>query len=168
MGRWWVSSLLILFATALPSAGETMLITQNGETAHYRVTLQIGPMEKMYSEADAAKMHPTSGEVMVGGAMAMGGMNMTGSMAMDTRHLEVHVMDRATGKVVTTAKCQIMVTNEATKKSEMVPVAMMYGVKEGPSDWHYGNNVSMPPGSYTVAVTIYDESATFHVTIQKM
>ncbi len=67
---------------------------------------------------------------------------MTSAMAMDTRHLEVHVFSRATGKVVTTARCAITVINSATKKRMSIPVATMYGVKEGLADWHYGNDVS--------------------------
>lgn len=101
---------------------------------------------------------------MSGGAMV----GQTGAMAMDTRHLEVHVTSRTTGKVVTDAKCRITVTNEATKMSQTVPVATMYGVREGPADWHYGNNVSMPPGIYAVKVVVNGDHALFHVTIPKM
>jgi hypothetical protein len=177
MRRFQSFSLAILLAMALPSmafgAGAGMPITQKAVTPHYDLSLQIGPMEKMYSKADAVKMHPTSGEVMTGGTMAManngmatGGSNASAGMGMeDTRHLEVHVTDRATGKVVTTAKIQITMMNDTTKMSKPVPVATMYGVKEGPSDWHYGNNVSMPSGSYTVTVSVNGERAAFHVTI---
>ncbi len=142
------------------------VVSARAQTAHYRLMLQIGPQEKMYSKDDAAKMHPTSGEIMVGGTMAGGGMAM-GGMASDTRHLEVHVYDKATEKVVAEAKCAITVTNDATKKSTIMDVAAMYGVKEGPSDWHYGNNVDMPAGAYTVTVVVNSEKAVFHVTILK-
>ncbi len=54
--------------------------------------------------------------------------SMTSAMAMDTRHLEVHVPSRATGKVVTMARCAITVINCATKKRMSIPVATMYGV----------------------------------------
>ena len=144
------------------AAGMTPIV-QKAQTVHYRLVLQVGPTEKMYSKAEAAKMHPTSGEVMAGGAMSM-----AESMNMDMRHLEVQVISRATGKVVTTAKVSITVTNSATKKSTEVPVAAMYGVKEGPSDWHYGNNLAMPPGLYTVLVALNGEHAVFLVTIPKM
>ena len=60
--------------------------------------------------------------------------SMTSAMAMDTRHLEVHVFSRTTGKVVTTARCAITVINSATKKRMSIPVATMYGVKEGLAD----------------------------------
>ena len=176
MTRWWFGSLvMLLFLPLVPAKGLAAMgdtpITQTGRTAHYRLMLQVGPMEAMYSKTDAAKIHPTAGEIMVGGAMAMSGGAMTGqtgAMATDTRHLEVHVTSLATGKVVTDATCQIIVTNEATKTSRAVPIAMMYGVKEGQADWHYGNNVSMPPGTYTVKVVVNGEQALFHVTIPKM
>ncbi len=38
--------------------------------------------------------------------------SMTSAMAMDTRHLEVHVFSRAIGKVVTMARCAITVINK--------------------------------------------------------
>jgi hypothetical protein len=141
-------------------------LSATAETAHYRLVLQIGSEETMYSKADAAKMHPTSGEVMVSDTMAgMGAMPQ--GMAMDMRHLEVHVADRATGGVVTDAACRITVTDDATGKSQVVPIVTMYGVREGVSDWHYGNNGPMPPGSYTVTVTVNGEQAVFHVTLPK-
>ena len=57
-------------------------------------------------------------------------MSITSAMAMDTRHLEVHVFSWATGKVVTTDRCAITAINSATKKRMSVPVTTMYGVKE--------------------------------------
>lgn len=170
-GAWLalVSSALVLSLPSPDRAAQMETITQKSQTAHYRLVLQIGPEEKMYSKAEAAKLHPTSGEVMASGTM--GGMSMGGDqagMAMDTRHLEVHVFSRTTGHVITDAKCSITVTSTAAQKSMAMPVAAMYGVVEGPADWHYGNNVSMPPGAYTIAVVVNGEHATFHVTIPKM
>lgn len=149
-------------------ADEMGVVKQEAQTTHYRFALQIGPKEPMYSKAEAAKTHPTSGEVMVSGRMTEMTMPMASGMAMDERHLEVSVTSRATGKTVTNARVRITVTDDSTKKAVAVPVAAMYGVKEGPSDWHYGNNVSMPPGTYTVEVVVNGERGTFHVTIPKM
>jgi hypothetical protein len=169
---WFIAAGLMAVAAAVPggaAAMPAMPVTATAETAHYRLVLQIGPEEKMYSKAEAARTHPTSGEIMVSGTMAgMPGMAAGQGMAMDTRHLEVHVTTRATGKVVTTATCRITVTDDAAGKSQVVPIATMYGVKEGPSDWHYGNNVTMPPGRYTVTVVVNGERAAFHVTIPKL
>jgi len=41
----------------------------------YRMTLMIGPREAMYTQAQARRTHPTTGEIMLRGVM-MGGMGM--------------------------------------------------------------------------------------------
>lgn len=149
-------------AVALPAfAAGTSPIKSETKTAHYRLELQIGPTEKMVSPADVAAKHLTDGEVMVGGKMSMGS-----SMDMaDTRHLEIHVYALDGGKVVTDAAVAIAVTNSDSKKVEDVPSAKMYGIKEGPSDTHFGNNVSMPPGPYSVGVSVNGEKAEFDVVV---
>lgn len=159
----WASGVLVL-ALAVGAAAQSL--TQHADTAHYRLTLVMGPVERMYTTEEVATMHPRTGEVMTGGMMAMGG-EMGTSMAMDMRHLEVHVLSRATGAVVTTARCQITILDRRAGKRTEVPVATMHGVAEGPKDWHYGNNVSMPPGAYDVTVVVNGERATFHVTIPR-
>jgi hypothetical protein len=145
-------------------AAEMAPLKQQAQTAHYRLELQIGPTEKMFTPKEVAAKHLTDGEVMVGGAMSMG----MGGMAMDmgdTRHLEVHVYSLDKGAVVTNAKVGIVVTDTASKRAEKVSAAKMYGIKEGPSDTHYGDNVSLPSGNYTVEVTVNGEKATFQITI---
>ncbi len=153
------------FAALLPlAAGAAGMnpIKSETQTAHYRLALQIGPTEKMVSLADVAAKHPTDGEVMVGGKMSS--MDMSMGMA-DTRHLEIHVYALDGGKVVTDADVAIALTNSDTKKVEDVPSAKMYGIKEGPSDTHFGNNVSMPPGPYNVGVSVNGEKAEFSVVV---
>ena len=46
-----------------------------------------------------------------------------------------------------------------------VPIAVMYGISEGQEDWHYGNNVHLPPGPYGVQVSANLKAAHFDVTI---
>ena len=41
----------------------------------------------------------------------------------------------------------------------------MQGIVEGPSDYHYGNNVDLPKGEYTVTVVIGSETANFDFTL---
>ena len=150
-------------AVALPAfAAGTSPIKSETKTAHYRLELQIGPTEKMVSPADVAAKHLTDGEVMVGGKMSS--MDMSMGMA-DTRHLEIHVYALDGGKVVADADVVIAVTNSDTKKVEDVPSAKMYGIKEGPPDTHFGNNVSMPPGPYSVGVSVNGEKAEFNVVV---
>jgi hypothetical protein len=144
-------------------------VTQEGKTAHYRLTLQIGPTETMYSETEAKAKHPSSGEVMLSGRMA-GGMSATGhgmpgmTSMPDMRHIELHAYSLKTGKVVSDARVTIVLTG-ADGKRHVQPIARMYGVIEGLEDLHYGNNAMVDPGAYTVDVTINGEPARFSVTI---
>jgi hypothetical protein len=140
-------------------AGEAGLFKQEARTVHYRLELQIGPTEKMLTPADAAASDQTTGEVMVGGDMSMTGMPMDMG---DVRHLEVHVYPLDKGEAVTDANVTIAVTNTASRNAEDVPVAKMYGIKEGLADT---NNVSLPAASYTIEVTVNGEKAEFALTI---
>jgi len=139
-------------------------LKQQAQTAHYRLELQIGPTEKMFTPEEVAAKHPTEGEVMAGGAMSMGMASMAMDMG-DTRHLEVHIYSLATGAVVTDAKVGIVLRGTSSKKAKMVSATKMYGIKEGPSDTHYGDNVNLPSGNYAVEVTVNGEKASFKITI---
>jgi 5-hydroxyisourate hydrolase-like protein (transthyretin family) len=85
--------------------------------------------------------------------------------APDWQHLEVHIVAKATGKPVRDADVSIVVTSTATKHQEVVPVAVMYGVQAGEADWHYGNNVKMPAGTYRVDVVVNREKAEVEITV---
>lgn len=140
------------------SAGAEIDVEQSATTATYALTLEIGPSEKMLTpeEAKTAK----EGEVMVSGEMAM-----TMSGMETTQHLEVFVKDRKSSVMVSDQPVTIKVTNDATKEETVVPVAMMYGLSEGVTDTHFGNNVMLMPGNHTIVVAVGSEQATFMVTI---
>jgi hypothetical protein len=147
-----------LVGTAAASAST---ITRQAKTKTYALTLNVGPLEKMYTPAQVKAMHPKTGEVMVG-SMGGGGM----SMGKGTRHLEVHIHAMATGKVVTNVVPTIRIRDK-TAMSGMnmtvkVPVMTMTGIGQGASDLHYGNNVPLTAGhTYEVVVTVNKETATF-------
>ncbi|HLJ18889.1 MAG TPA: hypothetical protein VKU84_01760 [Stellaceae bacterium] len=162
MSKFVLLACLIGFIALAPQSRADDVVSLDGKTKQYRLTLQIGPTETMYSAAEAKAKSPTSGEVMLSGKMAGG---MTGMMAMSgMRHVELHVYSLATGKVVTDARVTIALTG-SDKKRHTVPVARMYGVTEGPDDLHYGNNVMLSPGAYTVDATVNGEAARFSVTV---
>src|SRR5260370_14883930 len=106
---------------------------------------------------------------MLSGKMESGmsdmGHAMAGMMPMsDVRHVELHVYDRDTGKPVLDARVAITLTG-ADRKRRAAPIARMYGVEEGLDDVHYGNNVGLPVGAYTVDVTVNGERAHFSLTV---
>ena len=160
----WLSSLgkgvlLLLFSltvgglTPAWAAGQT--VEQKATTASYALTLDIGPLEQMLTPAQAKTA--TTGEVMV----PMGGMG-TGMMAMGNHHVEVHVRNKATYAVVKDVTVTITFTNTMSGAViPVTPVVAMYGVKAGPSDWHYGNNATLPAGTYRATVTVNGQTATF-------
>jgi hypothetical protein len=143
------------------AVGSAATITHQAKTNTYALTLTVGPLETMYTPAQVKAMHPKTGEVMVG-SMTGSGM----SMGKGTRHLEVQIHSRATGKVVTNIAPMIRM-RDTTAMSGMnmtvkVPVIAMTGVGEGTSDLHYGNNVPLRAGHvYEVVVTVNEEAATF-------
>jgi hypothetical protein len=144
------------------STASAATITRHANTKSYALTLNVGPLEMMYTPAQVKAKHPTSGEVMVGNSM--GGSSM--SMGSGNRHLEVHIRSRATGKVVTGVVPTIRLHDKTVMSSMAmtvkVPAAAMQGVDQGGSDLHYGNNVKLTAGDvYEVVVTVKHEAATF-------
>lgn len=124
-------------------------------TASYIAVLDVGPPESMWSPDQVASDHPTTGEVMLGGAM-------TDASGPDVRHLEVHICNRSSGTVVTGQQPTISLDDTtANTASQNLPVAEMQGVGSGAGDYHYGNNTVLQPGhQYTVTVRLHGETAT--------
>ena len=142
--------------------------SQTVRTGSHVFIVSVGPSETMYSSKQVRRMHPKSGEVMIGGHMQGSGMgNMSGGSSMSgtggMSHLEVHICTRQGDKVVTAPAPTI--TMVSGSKTQMVPVAEMQGVGEGRKDFHFGNNVQLMKGqTYTVRVTEASDHAVFHVT----
>jgi hypothetical protein len=132
-------------------------------TSTYNLVAEVGALQAMYTLAQASSQHPKTGEVMFGGTMTMP--SDTTNISPDWHHLEVHIFDKKTGNVVKTVTPVLTVTNDATGKTQQVPIVVMQGIVEGPSDYHYGNNVDMPKGNYTVTVVIGSETANFDFSV---
>lgn len=137
-------------------------LTRTALTHGYRFALHIGMPERMYTPAQVKKLHPKSGEVMMGGAMMAGGMTMGGTM----RHVELQICSRKTGTLLTNAHPTITVLDTATKPAmpTKMAVAMMRGVNAGMADFHYGNNIAMAGGhSFTITVSVNGERTVFRL-----
>jgi len=156
-------------AAASGTRGDQATVEQALLTPHYRIVLQIGPAEAMYTVAEAHLHHPSSGEIMLGGSMDEGmsgvGHAHAKATASDRRHVELHVFSRPTGKVVMEAHVTISIAG-ADNKWNSVPIARMYGIVAGPDDMHYGNNWSLPPGGYRVRASVNGERARFVVSLE--
>ena len=156
-----LASCVAITASAASAATQMSPAPKTETTKSYIFKLTIGMSEQMWTQAQVRARHPKTGEVMLMGSMS-GGMSMGGS----ARHLEVHIVSRATHKVIAGAHPAIMAidTNVKNAMTIKVPVAEMEGVTEGAADLHYGNNVHLTTGhTYKITVTLSGERAVFHV-----
>ena len=149
---------LLLAASA--SAASSIHVIRT--TASYTLMLSVGPKETMYTAAEVKAKHPTSGEVMLDDSMSMGGM----SMGAGNRHLEIQVKSRTTNHVLSLMPSSITLTDTSAMSgmamTDKLQVMAMYGIAEGMSDLHYGNNVKLTAGHvYKVVVIVKGEKATF-------
>jgi hypothetical protein len=133
-------------------------------TSSYVLTLALGHAEDMYLPSEVKARHIKTGEVMLGGEMAMVGNPPAGTKIY---HLEVHICTKG-GAVATKLKPDIAVTG-AGAMSTHLPVAIMQGVSSGPSDYHYGNELTLKPGGrVTVTVTVKGQHAVFHAIVPRL
>ncbi len=153
----------LLAAACRPASAADQTVT----TPTYVFVLHVGSPEKMLmiSAAQAKSRHITSGELMVGGSMSgMSSGAMNGHMT--TRHLELHICNRTSGKVVTGAMPTITAAPSSGGTTEYLPVAVMEGVVAGAADLHYGNNVPLRPSTrYTITVRLGADHAAFNYTV---
>jgi len=134
-----------------------------GSTSTYNLVAEIGGLQAMYTPAQVSSQHPKTGEVMFSGSMTMP--SETTKVSPDWHHLELHIFDKKTGNVIKTANPVLTVKNDATGQMQSVPNVVMQGVVEGPGDYHYGNNVDLPSGQYTVTAVIGSETANFDFSV---
>lgn len=145
-------------ALARPAAPTACGSGTVARTGSYRMALMIGPRQEMYMPSEVQKRKLKTGQVMLGGAMAMIDKIPAGMKVYD---LQVHVCTKS-GAVVTQLEPTILV-QPAGGKAASVPVAMMAAIGKGLSDYHYGNDVLLKPGGrVTVTVTVKGERAVFH------
>jgi hypothetical protein len=151
---------LVVGATALGNPSAASPCSGNvATTASYRMALDIGKQEEMYLPSEVKARHIKEGEIMLGGEMSMIGKLPAGSRIY---HVEVHICTKS-GAVVTKLKPVITVGGAA------LPAAIMVGIGEPLSDYHYGNDMVLKPGApVTVKVTVKGEHAVFHATVPKL
>ena len=156
-------------------------LTATTQTSSYVVVANVGDPVPMYSKKQAAAQNPTSGDIMLGGTMMPDGTMSAGDMSGDTdmsmgssasmgmpdeQHLAVRICSADSGDVVADAAPTISIADKTVGgPPEKIAVAVMQGVGEGPSDIHYGNEVSMPAGhDFEIKVGLNGETGTLVVS----
>jgi hypothetical protein len=125
----------------------------------YTLTLRIGPSLRLWTPEQVSTLHPRVGDIVLQEPRA------GGSPATANHNLDLHVALRTLGIVIKNVVVAITITTPAGTVVQQVPVGLMQGVDKGPSDIHYGNNVSLPPGHYRIVVYVKRTTATFEVTL---
>jgi LPXTG-motif cell wall-anchored protein len=151
-------AIALSFALATHALAVVPVLSQT--TATYRMTLIVGPLATMLTpdQAKTAK----SGEAMV----AMMGMTVPATSMTDqgqpvNHHLELHVYNKTSGAVVSDQMPTITIADSAGKSRTLSSMALMYDVAIGQSDLHFGNNVYLPDGTYTITAQIGTGKAVF-------
>ena len=160
-----VSLVLLILVVAFASPQDSGLAQSGAEltqsTAHYRITLDIGPVPTLLGPDQVSRA--TEGEA----PLAMPGMPMPTLAMTDqgrpvNRHIEVAVYDQATGTRLRSPMPRITITDRKTGRSrELQAVTAMYDVTEGQDDLHFGGNVHLATGTYRVTVSVGGERAVF-------
>jgi hypothetical protein len=127
----------------------------------YRVVLGFLPAEPFYTADQVAAQHVTQGMQIVGGAAPV----LPDAPSHPNHHLVVHIFDATTGKAVqgATVTMAYALVGASGGAAVSVPVVEMQAVGMGPQSTHYGNNVTLAPGTYDVIVTINGTNTTTFV-----
>ena len=165
MNKYWPPLLAVAFALgiacAVPTAAKDVMTKTVGA---YRIELELLPSEPFYTADEVAAKHVTMGMSIQGGAAPV----QPDAGSHPNHHLVVQVVDWKTNKVMTDAKVSLNFepldsNGKSAGPSVDVPVVVMQEIGVGSKSTHYGDNVTMPAGSYRVTVTVNGETAAFLV-----
>jgi hypothetical protein len=144
-------TLVLALLPAAASAESDAMMTRIERTPAYVLSLAIGPVESMDmahpAMGDSNMMsHPATGDTaMMSTPMADQG------MAVNHR-LDVRIMRADSGATVDDVTPTIRITDKATGESRDLP--QVVGMAGMSSDFHYGQNVWLPDGTYQVTVFV--------------
>jgi hypothetical protein len=165
LGKWsFIAVLVPAVAVAISvKAGD---VTQTKTVGVYRVELDILPVESFFSKQDVADKHVKEGMEIEGGAAAVA----PNADSHPNHHLVVHVFDTKSHRVITDATVMMSFVPLDGKGSPsgapvVVPVVIMQMIGKGAPSTHYGNNVTMPAGRYSVTVTVNHQNVAFGVAV---
>jgi len=145
---------------AKPGTEHTQVVGQ------YRFELEVLPPEPFYTKTQVESEHIKKGMLVIRGAAPV----QPGANSHPDHHLVVHLFDEASGKAVTGAQVtmryqRLTQDGEPAGPATRVPVTEMQVIGKGPSTTHYGNNVTLPSGSYQVTIEANNTTAKFAIKV---
>jgi|WetSurMetagenome_2_1015567.scaffolds.fasta_scaffold77198_4 hypothetical protein len=153
---------MILCAASLRADDMMKTATMDG----LRVELHVLAAEPFFTAAEVAASHVKEGMLIMGGANPVA----IDAVSHPNHHLVVHVFDAKTGKAITDAMVGMnfrLLDDKGRPNGAVVdvPVVVMQAIDKGPQSTHYGNNVVMPNGTYSVAVTVNGKKTEFRLSV---
>lgn len=127
----------------------------------YRLKLVMLPAEPYFTKAQVQQQHIRQGMLVIGGAKPI----QRNDVSRPNHHLVVHVYSRASGKALPGSRVSMTYAPIGNPmRSVSVSIVEMQAIGGGPESTHYGNNVTLKPGTYRVNVTVNGQaSASFTV-----
>lgn len=160
--RRFIPAIALAIAAAIASSATAMDmgkgVTMTKTAGPYRIELQLLPAEPFFTQARYQNEHPRDGMLVVGGATPVP----PDAPSHPNHHLIVHVFDNTSGKAITGATVTISYA-QGSGPAHSLPIVEMQAIGKGPQSTHYGNNLNLPDGTYTVTVTANGNTATFNV-----
>jgi hypothetical protein len=155
---------IVVMAFAVSAVAKEVMKTAT--VGDMRIELHVLPAEPFFTASEVAAKKVKSGMLIIGGAEPMS----LEANANHNRHLVVHIYDAGTNKAITDAKVSMNFQQLDAKGKPMgtpvdVPVVVMEAIGKGVESTHYGNNVVMPAGSYSVSVMVDDKRTDFQVML---
>ena len=156
-----VSLSLVLILTSsfasllLPGDAQAQNVSESGKPGIYSVTLKVLPAE--------AFTGPQAEMAWDGGAKA-DELNGPGN---PNHHLVVFIEESAKPVEKATVSIHYRQLSPKAGKWMVLPVARMHVEGKGPETTHFGNNLTLGPGSYEARVTVNGKgSAMFHFSLK--
>jgi hypothetical protein len=160
-----VKSAIVLGMTCVTytQAQDVMKTAKVGNT---KVELHVLAAEPFFTADEAAAKNATEGMLIVSGAAPLA----PDAESHPNHHLVVHVFDSKTGKAITNAKIKMSfhaldAKGKTAGASTDVPIVVMQAIGKGTESTHYGNNVIMPAGPYSISVIVNGKKASFKIAV---
>jgi len=119
-------------------------VERTTETTSYKVNMRVGPEVAL--------------EVMQPGAI----MTMVDQGQAVNHHLEVHIFDRSSGAGIQTMIPDVTINQQATELSRGLPnVEACLLANHRLTEPHFGDNLYLADGPYTITVAVGNETALF-------
>jgi hypothetical protein len=158
----------LVLALAFTVSVDAKNVMKTATVGDMRIELHILPAEPFFTADEVSTKKVKAGMLIISGAEPL-------SLEASThpnRHLVVHIFNAKTGKAITTAKVTISfqpldAKGKSTGNSINVPIVNMQVIGKGLESTHYGNNVVMPEGAYSVTVLANGKKVSFQVTVSK-